>query len=267
MQQNGINVVPAAACLALVSAVASGQAHRDIHLYVEGGALKTGAFDFDAGGVFIPDLRSYPGSFGEVANGTNDPGFTASTGTFPPGTLISFNILDALRRWDGSDFDLIPAERLFVSLGANNRQTPTTADTIVSGFNITAAAGDGSIHQHINLFLTSPFSTGIYLFKFEMKAASISDPALPIYIVFRQGTDTAAHAAAIQYVEEVLLAPPACTGDANGDGEVNFADVTSAVVNFGATGASGITGDADGSGVVDFADITFVLTHWGNWCP
>ncbi len=252
---------------AFLGNTAKAQPHRDIHLYVESGALKTGAFDFDAGGVFIPDLRAYAGFFGEVANGTNDPGFTASIGTFPQGTLISFNILDALRRWDGTDFDAIPAERLFISLGATNRQTPLTADTFVAGFNIQAVPANGSVHQHINFFLTAPFSNGIFLLKIEIKAGNIPSPSLPIYLVFRQGADTMAHAAAFAYVENVLLAPPVCSGDANSDNAVNFADITAVLASFGSTGVPGIPGDSNRSGTVDFSDITFVLSNWGNVCP
>lgn len=258
-------VALAAALLGVTPSFA--QVHRDVHLYVDGGALTIGAFDFDAGGAFIPDLRVFPGVFGETANGTNDPGFNAAAGTFPQGTLISFNILDALRKWDGTDFDAIPTERLFLSLGGSNRQTPATAGTFVAGFNITAALANGSLHQHINYFLTSPFSSGIYLLKIELKAGNIAEPSLPIYLVFRQGTDTMAHEAGLEYVERVLLAPPTCTGDANGDQMVNFSDITEVLANYGAAGAPGVPGDADRSGGVNFADITFVLSNWGNACP
>lgn len=257
------------ALIAVAPALAQSPPHRDVHLYTEQGMLRTGAFDFDSGGAFIPDLRGFRGWFGEVANGTNDPGFNASAGAFPAGTIISFNILDALRKWDGSDFDAIPAERLFISLGATNRQTPTTADTFVAGFNITAAGANGSLHQHINFFLTSPASAGIYLLKIEVAAANIPSPSAPIYIVFNQNSPTAAHEAAYAYVEEVLLAPPAppvCAGDANGDRTVNFADITSVLANFGFSGAPGIDGDADRNGSVEFSDITYVLTNWGNEC-
>lgn len=62
---------------------------------------------------------------------------------------------------------------------------------------------------------------------------------------------------------------PPCAGDANGDNAVNFADITSVVVNWGTSGPPGgapLPGDADHSGSVNFADITAVLVEWGAVC-
>lgn len=68
----------------------------------------------------------------------------------------------------------------------------------------------------------------------------------------------------------LLSAPPptACPGDANRDGFVNFADITSVLTNFGVnySPASGV-GDANFDGIVNFADITSVLTNFGVVCP
>lgn len=62
--------------------------------------------------------------------------------------------------------------------------------------------------------------------------------------------------------------PPLCPGDADGNGSVNFADITNVLTNFGATypGSTG-PGDADHNGVVNFADITSVLTNFNLPCP
>ncbi len=68
----------------------------------------------------------------------------------------------------------------------------------------------------------------------------------------------------------VLMVPPAlCNGDANGDGVVNFADITKALENWLAA-YPGPTcngaGDADHDCDVDFGDITEVLEHWLAVC-
>lgn len=64
-----------------------------------------------------------------------------------------------------------------------------------------------------------------------------------------------------------LVVPPGgCSGDANGNGEVNFADITSVLENWNLTGPPGRAGDADGNGLVNFADISEVLTFWGVPC-
>ncbi|MDX2116433.1 MAG: hypothetical protein SFZ24_12555 [Planctomycetota bacterium] len=59
------------------------------------------------------------------------------------------------------------------------------------------------------------------------------------------------------------LAAPPCEGDANNDGLINFADVTSVLANFGEAGPAG---DADQNGVVNFADITRVLSSFNAPC-
>jgi subtilisin-like proprotein convertase family protein len=64
--------------------------------------------------------------------------------------------------------------------------------------------------------------------------------------------------------------PPLCPGDADDDNDVDFADVTATLANFGAnylpTPGTGI-GDADDDGDVDFADITTELALFGTSCP
>jgi hypothetical protein len=61
---------------------------------------------------------------------------------------------------------------------------------------------------------------------------------------------------------------PPLPGDADGDQIVSFADITSALANFGATYGVGGTGpgDADKNGIVQFADVTSVLANFGVVC-
>lgn len=247
--------------------------HRDVQLSVEGGQIVTGVIDFDAPGTpVVPGVRVFPGAFGEAPNGTDDPGFNATGNTsanpqpFAPNTLIGFDILDALREWDGSDFDSIPAETMTVSLGNNSRTTPPAAGQSVTGFNFAVAGSTGGFHQHMNLFLNAPFSQGVYLLTLRLRASAGPAPSAPFYFVMRQGDSAAlvqAQLDAISYVQDVLLAPP-CAGDANGDGAVNFADVTSVLANFGGAGPAG---DANHDEAVNFADVTAVLANFGSGCP
>jgi len=60
-------------------------------------------------------------------------------------------------------------------------------------------------------------------------------------------------------------ATTACPGDANGDGIVDFADLSVVLTQFGQMGPD-LEGDLDGNGVVDFADLSLVLTNWGLTC-
>lgn len=64
-------------------------------------------------------------------------------------------------------------------------------------------------------------------------------------------------------------AAPLCAGDANGDGAVNFTDITTVLAAFGTAYPPGVmngTGDADHNGTVNFTDITVVLSSFGDVC-
>ena len=61
------------------------------------------------------------------------------------------------------------------------------------------------------------------------------------------------------------LATTPCPGDANGDGQVNFSDVTTILGNFGTDGSSG--GDSNNDGIVNFSDVTTTLGNWLAVCP
>lgn len=63
---------------------------------------------------------------------------------------------------------------------------------------------------------------------------------------------------------ELLAAMPLlCPGDADGNGVVDFGDITAALTEFGRCAPLPGMGDADGDRFVSFADVTAVLTHWG----
>jgi hypothetical protein len=60
---------------------------------------------------------------------------------------------------------------------------------------------------------------------------------------------------------------PWCSGDANGDGSVTFADLNLVLANFGAAGVPGaVPGDVNRDGVVNFADLNLTLSNFGVAC-
>jgi len=62
-------------------------------------------------------------------------------------------------------------------------------------------------------------------------------------------------------------APPACLGDADQSGSVDFADITFVLSNWGADYSPGTgLGDANQDGMVNFADITAALSNFGLPC-
>lgn len=58
--------------------------------------------------------------------------------------------------------------------------------------------------------------------------------------------------------------PNSCGGDANGDGIVNFDDISAVIANWLSAGPQG---DADASGQVNFEDISAVIANWLSACP
>lgn len=259
------------ATLTLALPQARGQDHGDIHVGLESGALVTGSIDLDEPTpVVIPGVRVFEAAFEPGLDSTDEPGFN-STGGFPVGATVAFDVVDALRKWNGVDLATIPPERIAIVLGFNPVVlTPTTPNTTVPGFNFVSANASGGFHQHINFFLDPPATEGVYLLTLQLRSSAAAQPSLPIYIVFRQGESAAlveAQEAAVDYINDVLLAPPFCAGDADGSLFVDFDDITSVLANWASSypGATG-PGDADGSGFVDFDDITAVLANWGAIC-
>lgn len=68
------------------------------------------------------------------------------------------------------------------------------------------------------------------------------------------------------YTFVAIAAPPPCAGDADGDGDRDFADITAVLTAFGLPNYPFGPGDADGDGDGDFADVTEVLTLFGLAC-
>lgn len=76
---------------------------------------------------------------------------------------------------------------------------------------------------------------------------------------------------ATRFASLVLQAIPVCMGDANGDGQTSFDDITSVLTNWGrdysrTTYAIG-PGDANLDAYVNFDDLSQVIIQWGQACP
>ncbi len=66
----------------------------------------------------------------------------------------------------------------------------------------------------------------------------------------------------------ITAPPPACEGDGNGDGQVNFLDITAALANWDQVYPENVLGpgDTNDDGMVDFGDISAVLANWKTAC-
>lgn len=69
--------------------------------------------------------------------------------------------------------------------------------------------------------------------------------------------------ASVEGIGFVPSAVPACQGDADGDGDIDFGDVTAVLASWGSAGPMG---DADHDGDVEFSDVTVVLAQFGGGC-
>ncbi len=265
---NRISAPFAAICAASLAYGGVEPTHSDIGCAVEGAKIVTGTF---VESVFTPGARVFESELGEViAHFTDDPGFNAPSGSgMPPGSTLSFNILDALRRYDaaGMDFDDIPDETLTISLAAASRTTPSTPDTVVPGFAFAAASGSGSVHQHINFFLNPPQTPGIYLLKMELVSSTPSImPSEPFYIVFNDGRPESEHEDAVAVVVASLAAN--CPGDVNNSRAVDVDDLNEILANWLVNVGAGSPLDlANADGVVTVDDLNIVLSNWQASCP
>ncbi|HWP40013.1 MAG TPA: hypothetical protein VNL70_03735 [Tepidisphaeraceae bacterium] len=222
--------------LALLIVVPPAMAHYDIRPRVEDGRIVTDGFD-DATASIELHLRVFGYDFGENADDpffAQDPGFNAPVGSgLPAGSQLRFNLLGPLQHWSGDGavwFDnVMTGQTLDLNFGTSTR-TITGSSAFQSGFAIQTVGAGGTIHRHLNAFLKGPDGNtvpagpgswgpgdgveapaGAYLFSLEL----LLDPdngiagSEPIYIVFNHGLSEAAHDAAIEWVQNVLVPEPA----------------------------------------------------------
>ncbi|MCA9310759.1 MAG: hypothetical protein KDA21_06105 [Phycisphaerales bacterium] len=64
----------------------------------------------------------------------------------------------------------------------------------------------------------------------------------------------------------LAMVPPACLGDVNRDGRVDFADLEILLDSWSSQVTPGSDGDLDGNGAVNFLDLEILLEEWGSTC-
>ncbi len=254
-----------AAALSALPVSAGGLRHTgDIILTTDTGSIVTNAI---VSGSPQP-RRVFDSVMGELVPGiTDEPGFDCFPATFPSGSSLSFSILDALREWDGVNFDTISGETLgisFLSLGPV--LTPTTADTTVQGFSIPVQSG-GVWHRHLTYALGFDAPPGVYLLQLRLQSSSAGvGPSEPFWLVFDNDASPVDFAEAVDWAQGNLgVDPVECPGDSNGDNIVNFTDLNAVLASFGQSG-EGLAGDVNGDGVVNFTDLNEVLANFGVDC-
>ena len=117
------------------------------------------------------------------------------------------------------------------------------------------AAGSPCIDAASNLLVGTPAPTldrgGNVRFKDDPVTADTGVGPAPI-------VDMGAH--------EFIPPPPVCPGDANGDNQVNSADLSVLLGNFGQNVSGAANGDFNGDGQVNSADLSVLLSNFGTSC-
>jgi len=183
----------------------------DVWLEVLDNRIVTGLIDEDEDpAVVTSGVRVFGSDFGEVLpNWTDEPGFDNEPGTFVSGTSIGFNIRAALRAWNGTDFSMIPTERIAVGFPTAMSVLTPLSDEVVAGFTIPVALDD-TWHRHLEYELLAPASTGVYLLELELFSTDSSVlTSLPFWLVLNQGEGEEIHDAAIEWVDQNLVPSPA----------------------------------------------------------
>lgn len=158
-----------------VSTVAHAQIHEgDIAVGINSGKLTVGT-ESDGMGRITEKQCVFGVGLGSLAR-TTDPGFDSDSGTFTPDTEIAYFIRKALRKWDGSDFETIPAEQVRISFGpVPGISTPLSdPDEPLEGVYVGTSAGEWHTHYVFRLELggspaTGASSDGVYLLELELR--------------------------------------------------------------------------------------------------
>jgi hypothetical protein len=254
-----------------MASVSSGQVLHDVDflIRVAGGALETGSLDAGGAPVFPGRVRS--GVFGAegIANFTNDPGVNASLGALVPGMSVGFDLVGALRSWDGT-FDVISEDTITVRKSGINTVTPPV-DSVVPGIVFGQAdLDDGAgFHHHVQFILNPAMGgapSGVWLLSWELwtDAPGVARTE-PVYVVFAQGAGAAELDDAVAWVEDNLIGS-ACVADvAEPIGVLNFFDVSGFIAAFNAQEASADL--AAPFGAWNFFDVSAFIAAYNAGCP
>ena len=255
------------AALAGAAGVAQAQTDPgDILLQVEGNAIRTGEIFED--GSIDSDQRLFTARLGEVVpHFTDEPGFDGPPGTFTPGSRIGIRVLDALRVWNGSNFDDVSSSNLEIAFSTLFMTTPSMPG-VIEGFSLPVAS-NGEWHRHLEYTLLSPAQPGVYLLAMQLTSNAGLADSLPFWIIVWENARTPDVEAARAWAECQLLGQCGCDPDLNRDGNADQGDIDY-LINVVAGGANptGIDPDFSGDGNVDQGDIDAVLNVIaGGECP
>ena len=258
--------------LMLAAAQASAQIHEgDIAVGVNDGVITVGTATDGMG--TITERQCVFGVALEAQARTTDPGFDTDTGTFVSGTDLAYYIGSALRKWDGTDFNTIPPEKVRISFGpAPGISTPETdpAQPLEGIFVGVSAGGEWHTHYAYRLELdgvpaTGASSNGVYLLRLELRASTSSYlPSDPFWLVIVENASMQELDEAYAFAEAAFGCPiVVCLADVNGDGSVTPADFSAWVAAFNTMSPAC---DQNGDGACTPADFSAWVSNFNAGC-
>ena len=242
----------------------------DFAVRIDQGRIEIGAVTGAGSTVFPFLIRGAEFGDGGIDGFTGDPGWNSMLGDVPAGTELGFDIVAAVREWDGFDFDDISDDTITVRKFLQNFVAPLT-DTVVPGIVFGAADGDGVFHHHVQFILNqtagAPDAHGVWLLRLQLWSTnSAIERSETNYIVFAQGDGLLEQPDAIAWVEANLIDGACNAADlAEPFGTLDFGDVIAFLSAFGV--GDPIADLAPPAGVLDFADVLSFLGAFGAGCP
>ncbi len=201
------------AVVGAVSQVSLAQEHVDVLLLPsgDGTSIVTGSYDDDTMMQVAPSERVFGAEFGEAdpmdMNFADEPGFQSFDPSFD-GLDWGFDIVDAVRVWDGSDFDTVSPLTMTLEFGFSVT-SPVMAGGTTPGFDLPIPVG--GFHDHLDIFLDAPDQTaahdGVYLLSLNARVTGFNSSDT-YWFVMNRGLDEEVHDAAIDYVRDVLVPTP-----------------------------------------------------------
>jgi hypothetical protein len=243
--------------------------------------IKPAVFDFNHDG--LPDLALSAGSNNSIELYANE-----GDGTFSAGPVLPRSVSDSWQYWieagdidqDGNT-DIAYIDRYFAGhvvvmfLNADGTldeiaevQTRDAVELVIEDFD-----GDGlpdlAIAGNVTgiseatpgvILQTAPrqFGEVISLPGFGSTSVAVSD------LNMDGGSDLLSVSGSDRQLRAYYGSPSSCTADLNGDGELNFFDVSAFLVAFN---AGDLSVDFNGDGMLNFFDVSAFLTEYNAGCP
>ena len=254
------------AALMGVATVVDAQVHAsDIVIRIEGGTIETG---FVSGATGLPAYpqRVFAATL-DASGFTNNPGFDSLEGAFSPAARVGFDILGALHKWDGVNFDPLSTSSMRIRFGGSTVFTPET-DVFTPGFS-TVPQSSGEFHRHFGYTLLAPAEQGVYLLNLRLWTDTPPGvtPSQPFWLVFNRSESNAVYVQAFDWATNNLGAsPPACPADFNADGELDPDDLADFIGGYFSAPPIEST-DFNDDGTVDPDDLADYIGAYFASCP